>query len=356
MTSLTNDRRAVVLLSFLIVVGMAMLAIPWLLTPPAYLDIALRDAAFGSDLSKYQVTVTDETTGKSLMAPIRSIGGAFIARIGRINSGKGIYRAQIAGYRPGLARIDAPALQSVRAPVDLQPTFGRLEITPVNATRRDEPVAATMKEGDRSVAPEPQRTIVIDLPPGKHRLVANAPGYCPSDREFDVQAAKVTKVVLPLSPDLREDEIARFVLGWRNEPRDLDSHFFKPEAMSPAAPTHLYYGRKAVSLPDGRVFATLDVDELYPGRYETVTVRASAAGDFKYFIHRYSGLGTIGEADAMVQLYTRGCSVRTFVPPPVCTQNVWNVAGLHNRDGHVDVTDSQNCETVAERPEAKPGY
>jgi len=356
MTSLANDRRAVFLLSFLIAVGMAMLAIPWFLTPPAYLDLALRDTAFGSDLSKYQVTVTDQATGKSMITPISTSGGAFIARIGRINSGKGAYRAQIAGYRPGVASVDAPALRSVRASVDLQPTFGRLEITPVNATRRDEPVAATLKEGARLVAPEPQRNVVIDLPPGKHRLVANAPGYCPSDREFDIQAAKVTKAVLPLSPDLREDEIARFVLGWRNEPRDLDSHFFRPEAMSPEAQTHLYYGRKAVSLPDGRVFATLDVDELYPGRYETVTVRASAMGDFKYFIHRYSGMGTIGEADAMVELYTRGCSVRTFVPPPVCTQNVWNVVNLHHRDGQVDITDLHNCEMVPERPAAKPGY
>jgi hypothetical protein len=356
MSSAKNDRKAALLLSFLIAAGLGILVIPWFLIPPAYLDLALRDTAFGSDLSRYQVTVTDQTTGKSMIAPIRRMGGAFVARIGRINSGKSAYRAQITGYKPGIAHVDAPALQKVRAPLDLQPTFGRLEITPVNATRRDEPVAATVKEGGRAVTPSPQRTVVLDLPPGIHKLVADAAGYCPSGREYAVEAGKVTKSILPLSPGLREDEIARFVLGWQNEPRDLDSHFYHGPVLSLALPDHLYYGRKSVSQSKGAVFATLDVDELYPGRYETVTVRAAAVGDYKYIIHRYAGSGTIGEANAMVQVYTRGCHVDTFEPPAGCVDNVWNIVELHNRGGNVALTPLNHCEAIPERPAPKPGY
>jgi hypothetical protein len=356
MSSAKNDRKAVLLLSFLIASGLGILVIPWFLIPPAYLDLTLRDAAFGSDLSRYQVIVTDQTSGKSMTAPIRRMGGAFVARIGRITSGKGAYRAQITGYKPGVAHVDAPALQQVRAPLDLQPTFGRLEITPVNATRRDEPVAAMVKEGGRTVTPAPQRTVVLDLPPGTHKLVADATGYCPSDRDYTVEAGKVTKSILPLSPGLREDEIARFVLGWHNEPRDLDSHFYRGSILSVALPDHLYYGRKSVALPKGGVFATLDVDELYPGRYETVTVRAAAVGDYKYIIHRFAGSGTIGDANAMVQVYTRGCHVDTFEPPAGCTDNVWNIVELHNRGGSVGITPLNRCEAIPETPAPKPGY
>jgi len=351
-----NDRRAVVLLAVIMATGMAILIIPWFLTPPAYLDLAIRDVVFGTDLTRSLVTVTDQVTGKSMTLPIQKMGATFVARLGRINSGKGAYRAQIAGYKPGFAHVDVAALQTIRAPVDLQPTFGRLEIEPVNATRRDEPVPATMREGTRTMTSEPLRNVVIDLPPGKHRLSGNANGFCPSEREYDVQAGKITKAVLPLSPDLKEDEIARFVLGWKNEPRDIDSHFMKSGAMGAHDAAHLFWANKVASLSNGDVFARLDVDELYPGRYETVTVRANAVGDFRYFIHRYAGIGTIGDADAMVQIYTRGCHVQTFVPPPVCTQNVWNVADLHHSGIRLEVTDLRNCEAVPERPASKSAY
>ena len=346
MTPIANDRKAVGLLALMILVGAALLAIPWFLTPPAYLDLALRDAAFGADLSRHQVTVTDVTTGKSMTTAIQKIGGIFVARIGRINSGKGAWKAQITGYKPGTARIDAAALQNVRAPIALQPTFGRLEISPVNATQRNEPVAATVKEGARVMTPEPQRTVVVDLPPGKHRLTADATGFCPADREFEVREGKVTKAVLPLSPDLRDDEIARFVLGWKNEPRDLDSHFRKSDAVGFPHPAHAYWRQKTAA-SDGDVFARLDVDELYPGRYETVTVRANAAGDYKYFVHLFSGSGTINDADAAVEVYTRGCRVRTFTPPAGCSQlphTIWYVATLRHAGGTVDLAEVGNCE------------
>lgn len=354
MTSRTNDRRAVLLLSFMVLVGMALLAIPFFLTPPAYLDLALRDAVFGADLATHRVTVTDDATGKTMTAAIRKVGDAFVAHVGRINSGKGSFTAQIAGYRPGAARIEAAALQNVRAPIDLMPTFGRLEISPVNATRRDEPVPATVKEGARTVTRESQHVLIVDLPPGKHRLSAEATGFCASEREFDVSAGKITKAVLPLSPDLRDDEIARFVLGWRNEPRDLDSHLRKSDAVGFPHPAHLYWRQKTGSLSNGDIFARLDVDELYPGKYETVTVRSNAVGDYKYFVHLFGGIGTISDADAMVQVYTRGCQMRTFTPPPGCSERIWNVATLrYQSGGNVELDELRTCEPAYGPPIVK---
>jgi len=344
MSAARSERRPLALLSSMIVAGIATLAIPWFLTPPAYLDLALRDAAFGTDLSALKVLVTDSSSGRSRMAPIQKTRDGFVARIGRINSGPGRYTARIAGYEPSTAAFQAAALQSVRIPIDLTPTFGRLEISTFNAMRAADPVAATVKDGTRALAPEPQRVVTIDLPPGKHLFSAQAPGYCESQREFEVFAGKVTKAAFPLSPDLTDDEIMRFVLGWRNEPRDLDTHFWKTDSRSFPSATTVYFENKTGILPNGSTFAHLDVDERYPGAYETLTVRKAAVGDYRYFIHVYQGIGTIEDAVATVQIYTRGCKVRTLTPPPNCAFRIWNVANLHYDGSQPDLSERQTCE------------
>jgi len=344
MSAADNDRKAVVFLISAVVLGAGLLAIPFFLTPPAYLDLALRDAAFGTDLGARQATVTEDRTGKSLTTVVERIGGAFVAHVGRINSGAGSYTARVAGYKPRQARVDAAALQKVRVPLDLTPEFGRLELSLANAVRKDEPVTATIKEGTHAVTREPQRFVSLELPPGKHRFSAEAPGFCACDREFDVQEGKVTKAVLPLSPDLSDDEVARFVLGWRNEPRDLDTHFWRFDAARFPAPDTVYFGNKTGLLPNGDVFARLDVDQLYPGAYETLTVRKAAVGSYRYFVHVYQGSGTIADADASIQVYTRGCRVRTITPPPNCTFRIWNVATFRLTNGEVTLDDIQRCE------------
>jgi hypothetical protein len=351
MNGAANDRKAAVFLASMVVVGAGLLAIPFFLTPPAYLDLAFRDAAFDTDLAKRQATITEERTGRTLTTAVERIGGMFVARVGRINSGAGAYTARIAGYKPRTARIQAAALQALRVPLDLTPEFGRLELTLANATQKDQSVLATVKEGTRSVTPEPQRSVVLELPPGRHHFTADAPGFCPSDREFDIQEGKVTKAALPLSPDLTGDEVARFVLNWRNEPRDLDTHFWKSDMTHFPSPQTVYFGQKIGQLPNGETFATLDVDQLYPGAYETLTVRNTAEGTYLYFIHVYQGIGTIADADASVQLYTRGCHVRTFTPPPNCHLPNWHVAMFHLTDGQMSLDDLQRCEPPGTIPE-----
>lgn len=343
MSSKRTEGRALGLLGAMIAAGLGLLTIPLFLTPPAYLDLALRDAAFGTDLTRRRVIVTDGSSGKTITADILKIGNAFVARIGRINSGNGVYTARIDGYKPGTARVQAAALQTVRVPVDLTPTFGRLEISTFNAIREDEPVAATVKEGARTVTQEPQRVVVLDLPPGRHRFSAEAPGFCPSDREFEVREGKVTKAVLPLSPDLLGNEVARFVLGWRNDPRDLDTHFWKSDARAFPSPTTVYFSQKTGVL-DGKTFARLDVDEVYPGAFETLTVLDEAKGDFRYFVHVYQGSGTIADAAASVQVYTPGCRVRTLNPPRDCAFRIWNVATVRHGASGTELIDLQRCE------------
>jgi len=343
MTSERKEGRPRLVLILMMVLGLGVLSIPFFLTPPAYLDFTVRDAVFASDLSGQQLVITDDTTGKRVTAEIQKVSGDFIARIGRINSGRNAFTARMEGYKPSTSHVDAAALQNVRVPVDLTPTFGRLELTPVDATQRDEAVDAMVREGNRALTRVPQRVIAINLPPGRHRLAAQASGFCGTEREFEVQEGKVTKAPFPLSPDLKGDEIARFVLGWDNEPRDLDSHFRKLGVIQLLNPTHVFFKQKDGSL-NGVPFARLDVDWQVPGRYETVTVRDTAAGEFEYLIDRYAGEGTISDANATVQLYLRGCEVRTFRPPAGCSERVWAVGNLRNVNGRVDWLDRGTCD------------
>ncbi len=350
MTTTQNERKPLTLLSAMIVTGIALLTIPWFLTPPAYLDLALRDSVFDADLTKSRLTLTDDRTGKSMVVQIRRIGDMFIARVGRINSGSSAYTARLEGYKPGIAHVQAAALQNVRVPVDLKPIFGRLEISTFNAMRAAEPVDAIVKDRTRAITPAPQRVVTVDLPPGRHHFSAQAPGYCSAEREFDVRAGQITKAALPLSPDLKDDEVARFVLGWRSDPRDLDTHFWKTDTPRFPSPQTVFFQNKNGVLPNGDTFARLDVDELYPGRYETLTVRDTADGEFRYFIHVYQGTGTIADAGATVQVYTRGCQVRTFNPPPDCTFPIWNVTNLQYDAGRVQLTERQTCEPAGTGP------
>ncbi|HYC60693.1 MAG TPA: hypothetical protein VEK79_14100 [Thermoanaerobaculia bacterium] len=345
MSTNRSERKAVGLLATMILTGIGLLTVPWFLTPPAYLDLALRDVAFGSDLSAQNVVLTESTTGKTKTAAIRRIGNVFVARIGRINSGSRTYTARIPGYQPGTARVQAAALQTVRVPVELTPTFGRLQVSTFNAMRSVDPIAATVKEGNRKLTQEPQRVVTIDLPAGKHRLTAEAPGFCGFDREIIIRPGRLTRAAFPLSPDLADDEIARFVLGWRDEPRDLDTHFRKADETRFPNQATVFFENKNGRLANGDTFARLDVDETYPGRYETLTVRDAAVGDFRYFIHVYQGTGTIADAGAMVQVYTKGCQVRTFTPPPNCGVRIWNVATVHYGGDRVELVERQVCET-----------
>lgn len=338
-----HDRKAIGVLAAMVLAGIALLGIPWFLTPPAYLDLVLRDSVFGTDLSSRDVVVVEQATGKRMRAGIEKIGGVFVARIGRINSGSSAFTANLAGYEPGTARVEAPALQSVRVPIDLKPTFGRLEIAVVDATQVDQPVAAAVRQDGRMVTQEPQRRLVLDVPAGRHRLVGQASGFCDSEREFDVHRGEVTKGVLPLSPELKSDEIARFVLGWRDEPHDLDTHFRKSDAVGFPSPRHVFFGHKTGTLDNGASFAQLDVDERYPGKYETLTVRNTAPGEFQYFVHAYQGSGTIGDAGAAVKVYLHGCRTRTFAPPANCAFRIWNVVRLRYDGSNVDVADVQTC-------------
>lgn len=344
MTTRPGEGKARGLLVLLVLLGLGLLAIPFFLTPPAFLEIAPTDKVFKADLAGKNVRVIEEESGEALSTAIERGDGGFLARIGRINSGPGSFTVEVEGYQPAVATIEASPLQTVRAAVDLVPTFGRLEISVVNATRTQEPVLATLKKGAAAVDSQPKSVFFLDLPPGSHGLSAEAAGFCPGEREVRVAERQLTKVILPLSPDLSGDEIARFVLDWGENPRDLDAHFLKAGA-SGSSPAHVYFHQKEGRTESGETFAFLDVDHVNSDGYETITVFNKAEGEYQYYVHLYAGDGTLGGSGARVEAFTRGCQRRSYAVPASCAEKIWTVAGLRIHQGQAEFVDEQGCES-----------
>lgn len=344
MTTPRRDGKAKALLFLMILLGLGLLVIPFFLTPPAFLEVALRDRVFGADLGGRSVRVTQDATGASLSANVGKAAGVFVARIGRINSGPGSFTLDVDGYEPVTASFEAPPLQTVRAVVDLVPRFGRVEVSVVNAVRDLQPVAATLKNDRSPVSPEPRSVFLVDLKPGKHRLSAEAAGFCPGEREVQVQEGKIIKLTMPLSPDLTGDEIARLVLDWGENPRDLDAHFRKVGTSGFPNPAHAFFQHKEGRNEARERFAVLDVDHQNSQGYETITV-SDRPGEYEYWVHHYAGRGTIGSSGAQVSIVTRGCQRRDYSVPASCEKNIWAVARVRVQQGRVEIVDQQRCET-----------
>jgi hypothetical protein len=342
----TKDGVARSVLVLLILLGLGLLGIPFFLTPPAFLEIVLRDTVFAADLAGRTVRVTEDATGDSLSTTIEKTDSSFLARVGRITSGPSSFTIQVEGYGPVPAAVEAPPLRTVRTAVDVTPSFGRLEVAVVRATEIDHPVAATLKKGEATLTNEPKSVIVVDLPPGKHRLTAEAAGFCPGERDVQVIARQVTRLKFPLSPDLAANEVVRFILDWGENPRDLDAHFRKVGTSGFPNPAHVFFRNKEGYDEASNLFASLDVDQRRSEGFETLTVYDKAQGEYEYYVHRYAGSGTLGTSGATVEAFTHGCRKRRYTAPTPCDPDIWAVTRVNIQPGRVDFAEQQRCEQV----------
>lgn len=86
----------------------------------------------------------------------------------------------------------------------------------------------------------------------------------------------------------------RVVLTWGSDPRDLDSHM---EASVDGGFYHVYYGNKT------QKGIMLDVDDTSGYGPETTTVSTIYDGIYKFYVHKYSGVGTLSTSGAKVEIY-----------------------------------------------------
>lgn len=341
-----TDSRARGLLLGLFVLGGLGVLLPLLLTPPAFLVLALTDGVFGTPLDGMAAAVTDVATGTTITAQVSAHDGRFLLPVGRVDSGRLDLAVELPGFERASAPVELPPLAVVEAWVTLSPTFGRLQLDLRNArdANRAVPARVTVDSRDAGSGSELQTG---PLEPGTHVVEARAELYCPSRAEATIAARETTRLVMPLSPRFQPPEVARVLLSWSENPRDLDAHLAPTDDAIPGPQVFFAHPRGLV--PGVGSFGELDVDHQNSEGYETVTLYDRKDGDYEYFVHHYAGNGTLGHSGAVVEILTGDCERQRFEVPASCNQRWWQVATLRVDRGRVLITAKNECRTAGPR-------
>lgn len=132
---------------------------------------------------------------------------------------------------------------------------------------------------------------------------------------------------ITISPNLTNEEF-RVVLTWGQNPRDLDSHLVA--SLSDGTSYHIWFDNKE-KYKDGILIANLDVDDTNGEGPETTTVFSMLEGNYKFYIHRYAGTGTIASSGAQVKLYKGNTLISVYnAPVDQGSGDYWNVFEYSN--------------------------
>lgn len=337
-----TDSRARWALVILLLLGAAGLALPFFLPPPAKLELEVVDGVFGTALADRTLTVSLGAEAPPVGTTIHEEEGAYRAWVGRVPAGDQTLTASVPGFEEQTLDLSLPALEVTRAPLGLIPTFGRLLVEVRNARERAETVAAQLTVGGKPVGRGSDVT-VSELAPGKHRVRAEANGYCAAEGDGVVERGKTMNLLLPISPILGPEEAARFVLDWGENPRDLDAHLFFMSPPAAVTNSQVFFASKQGTVRGGDPFALLDVDHQNSEGYETTTLFNRLDGRFLYGVHLFVGDGTLGNSSARVEILTSGCVRQEVTVPVDCAERFWYVGDVRILGGRAVVEVKNRC-------------
>lgn len=340
--SRTDGRARALLLGLFLLGGLGVL-VPLLLTPPAFLVLTLADEVFGTPLDGLSGAVTDITTGVTLTLPVSAHEGRFGLPLGRVDSGRLELAVELPGFERASTSVELAPLAVVEQSVTLLPTFGRLELELRNArdVRQAVPARVTVDSREAGTGSE---VLIGPLAPGVHGVEARADRYCPARAQATIVARETTRQVVPLSPRFQPPEVARVLLSWEDEPRDLDAHLAATNEAIPGPQVFFSHPRGLV--PGVGLYGELDVDYQNSEGFETVTFYDRKDGDYEYFVHHYAGRGTLGRSGGVVEILTGDCESRRFEVPSGCAEQWWHVATLRLDRGQVLINPRNECKAA----------
>jgi len=169
----------------------------------------------------------------------------------------------------------------------------------------------------------------VELYEGVYIYEATAQNYINSTGLISVAASGSIGQNIVMSPELN-GQVARIVLQWGANPRDLDSHLRGPR---PGGGTfHVYYSTDFVE-----DCGELDVDDTSSYGPETITMLGLYAGTYRYSVHDYTNKNSststgLANSSATVKLFFHDGQELTFnVPNQPGT--VWNVFEIDGATG-----------------------
>lgn len=190
----------------------------------------------------------------------------------------------------------------------------------------------------------------IKLEVGNYTLIATKEGFATTSHNIIVRPNMVTGGQdFSMSPSLGDVKY-RIVLRWGLNPYDLDSHLVGPTPNGGSF--HTWYREKRHS-ENGSLVAALDLDDTTSYGPETTTIHETADGKYYFYVHHYSGSGSIASTSAAsVEVYKGDEKIATYnAPLNQGNGRYWNVFVLDAVTGTITpvntITDSPNTSLVS---------
>lgn len=155
-----------------------------------------------------------------------------------------------------------------------------------------------------------------NVPAGIQTVTASKTGYISDSKAvLVVGGQETTNVNFALTQPIGSGQW-RIVLTWGENPRDLDSHLLVPASDNdPNQGYHIYYGDEGINSDSQYPYAYLDVDDTTSYGPETVTILRRLTQKYKYYVHHYSGTGSLATSNAVVKVYVGNSLVKTYNVP-----------------------------------------
>ena len=167
------------------------------------------------------------------------------------------------------------------------------------------------------------------VPEGFYYVEANAPGYIAWHGWVNANPNSSDEIQIVLSPELN-GQVARIVLQWGLNPRDLDSHLTGP---TPAGGRfHVFYAHTIENEA-----AELDVDDTSSYGPETITIHRLTPGIYRYAVHDYTNRNAtpssgLAQSGATVKVFLNDGREQTFTVPNA-PGTVWTVFEIDGATG-----------------------
>jgi uncharacterized protein YfaP (DUF2135 family) len=252
--------------------------------------------------------------------------------------------AQARGFEPLTHSFGVKAGKSmeVKLVFERKPGPGSIKITAKNAIN---PAILIEKElkieaaGKNARGKANEGVILYDIAPGEYTVKGNVEGFTPGEIQVKVIEGKIAEADLFLSPQFEENEIARIILTWGDQPRDLDAYLVNMEEA-----IQINWAQRVMKRGTA-VEAELDVDARYGKGPETITIYKGAKGTYKFHVILYIFNGIyLGSSDAKAEIITKH-DIKTIRIPTGsdCETRGWDVANLRIDGTNVYIETINKC-------------
>ena len=167
----------------------------------------------------------------------------------------------------------------------------------------------------------------IELPLGNYTVVASKEEYLPSSFNIIVQPGTTDNQNGVISPIVSGDQYL-ITLTWGKDPEDVDSHVVG--TLSNGDLFHVYWNDESAYDGDEEI-CNLDYDDTESYGPEHITLTASGANPYYYYVEKYFGEGTLASSGAKVTVHKGNVLIAEYnIPTNKGSDDCWNVFAIKN--------------------------